>query len=736
MSALGRVHCTLYFVLMDEFETPTKEPDLSPRIRSVLDSFSSSVSREYWWYGSLSVNDSFGLDASAFTSHGSQVIAVAKALAAKAVTGSLAPVAEPVAGGSHDSPFFKAKKFRSKAWEPQQSSEKSGAKADEKRKKREVASEILSRMDTNCRERFMPGVHKDLTKEQAEAVLLRALENGVGVGHLRSAKSAIDRFISWSRTYFGGRASAAVMAMFLFSTMVDDGDSGHVSQSLRAGLVYAVDTLKFPWVLPKSVLTIAKPPKGTPRQAPSASVRLVHHFWQCAASEEYSMPLRGASAAFYVMCVCALRGVDAQRSRIDDKILGGGTDLKYFTAFAYDSKSRESMPWACPLQAFGGDVAWLDALFFIWKEGNDFMFPSLPRGTSLSDATGFLEFPASAYFILKYLREILQLPSVSLSGEEAKLLRRHSMRHWIANAIRILKFPPADAFAGGRWKEMGTMPLRYSQETKFVTAVDLIRRVLLKCEQALLRVKPADWPVFGGWEFLMEGAGTPSVNLEEMPEPDSDEEGGESDKDEPPPEVSAPVVRAAAKQPKVLPPGWQKSVTVTPSGRSISHFYGPGEVYRRSLKQAWIVYAGSQEVPESTSCERPVLHSRIKVWFQADDAFYTAKIIELVDGSEFVVKVLYDVDNEEKVHDLSKEVWEYDGDVDVASPEVEAAPVAEQPVGGDGVECETADGESSQAAQPAPAWLRQLDMKFADGSPSFFSPAEGSRRQKRGDPAL
>ena len=95
MSALGRVHCTLYFVLMDEFETPTKEPDLSPRIRSVLDSFSSSVSREYWWYGSLSVNDSFGLDASAFTSHGSQVIAVAKALAAKAVTGSLAPVPRP-----------------------------------------------------------------------------------------------------------------------------------------------------------------------------------------------------------------------------------------------------------------------------------------------------------------------------------------------------------------------------------------------------------------------------------------------------------------------------------------------------------------------------------------------------------------------------------------------------------------------------------------------------------------
>ena len=94
------------------------------------------------------------------------------------------------------------------------------------------------------------------------------------------------------------------------------------------------------------------------------------------------------------------------------------------------------------------------------------------------------------------------------------------------------------------------------------------------------------------------------------------------------------------------------------------------------------------------------------------------------------------VDNEEKVHDLSKEVWEYDGDVDVASPEVEAAPVAEQPVGGDGVGCETADGESSQAAQPAPAWLRQLDMKFADGSPSFFSPAEGSRRQKRGYPAL
>ena len=84
------------------------------------------------------------------------------------------------------------------------------------------------------------------------------------------------------------------------------------------------------------------------------------------------------------------------------------------------------------------------------------------------------------------------LPSVSLPPAEAKLMRRHSMRHWIANAVRILRFPLSDAFMGGRWKEMAVMPLRYSQETKFVAVVDVIKRVLGKCEDVAPAPEPQD----------------------------------------------------------------------------------------------------------------------------------------------------------------------------------------------------------------------------------------------------
>ena len=189
----------------------------------------------------------------------------------------------------------------------------------------------------------------------------------------------------------------------------------------------------------------------------------------------------------------------------------------------------------------------------MWGD-NDFMFPAVPRGAKLGSNPVFADARASDYFVSKYLREILTLPSVSLSKGDAAMVRRHSMRHWIANAIRILKFPISDAFTGGRWQEMKVMPLRYSQETMFVTAVDLIRRVLAKCEEALAKVPIQRWPVFGGWELLMEGDQTgcaPDVAITVMPE--EDEGGGESDVcdsgDEsteavPPEQVAAPAPEA------------------------------------------------------------------------------------------------------------------------------------------------------------------------------------------------
>ena len=592
---------------MDSFGTPMKEPQLSPRLRSVVDSFSSSVSPAYWFYGELSVYDTFGLDASAFTCHGEDIIRAGRLLAASAVPGSAIPQAEPSSSAAIDSPFFKQKKFHCQIWEPAPVKEDSSAKSSEKRALRAEAVALLSRMDRDCRERFLPGVTTDLQQSVSEDLLIKSIEGKGGAGTLRKARSAVDRFVTWKETNWGlKKPSAAILALFLMSSMIVDDDDGHVSQSLISGLAFAIDQLKFDWQLPAATRSLAKPPKGVPKQAPSASVRLVYHFWQKAASSELPMALRGVSACFYVMCVAALRGIDAQRSAVDEKELGGSSSMPFFTAFAYDSKARVTMPWACPCKAFHSDTSWLEPLFHVWGD-NDFMFPAVPRGATLGSDPAFTDARASDYFVLKYLREILRLPSVSLSEGDAAMVRRHSMRHWIANAIRILKFPISDAFTGGRWKEMKIMPLRYSQETKFVTAVDVIRRVLARCEEALAKVPIKRWPVFGGWELLMEGDHTefaPDVNLTVTPE--EDEGGGDSDACDSGDESTeaAPPERVAAQAlevyPKALPPGWTKHVSTTPSGREIPHFYGPGGEYRRSLKQAWILHVaggGSLESP-------------------------------------------------------------------------------------------------------------------------------------------
>ena len=134
---------------------------------------------------------------------------------------------------------------------------------------------------------------------------------------------------------------------------------------------------------------------------------------------------------------------------------------------AWDSKSKTAMPWACPLITFGKSDKWLFCLLLVWGD-SDFMFPSSQRGAKLANLSEMGKSPASAYCILKYLREILQLPSIAMSADEAKRLRRHSFRHWIANLLRILRKPLSDAYQGGRWKEHNCMPLRYAEETKFL----------------------------------------------------------------------------------------------------------------------------------------------------------------------------------------------------------------------------------------------------------------------------
>ena len=68
----------------------------------------------------------------------------------------------------------------------------------------------------------------------------------------------------------------------------------------------------FLFVSSKSLREISKAPTKSPKQAPSASLRMVYHVFLIACNARYSMPLRGVAASFTIMSLSALRGVDAQ----------------------------------------------------------------------------------------------------------------------------------------------------------------------------------------------------------------------------------------------------------------------------------------------------------------------------------------------------------------------------------------------------------------------------------------
>ena len=196
--------------------------------------------------------------------------------------------------------------------------------------------------------------------------------------------------------------------------------------------------------------------------------------------------MRGIAAAFLVMCLAALRGIDAQRSSFDGEH-ATGSGYAFFSAVAWNSKGKVSMPWACPMRVFDDSTDWYEALRFVWREF-DFLFPSVAPGTPLASAAGFTDRPATPYMVLRYLREIVCLYGF-MSAEEAARLRRHSFRHFVPNCVRLLKFDLPDSFQSGRWKDHHIMPLRYAGEVKFMAMVDIIVRVIAACAEALQRVE-------------------------------------------------------------------------------------------------------------------------------------------------------------------------------------------------------------------------------------------------------
>ena len=145
---------------------------------------------------------------------------------------------------------------------------------------------------------------------KSEKLVLESVKNSAQTDQLRSTVYALRRFNEWARFRHGSghgfNLPDSYVAWFLRENLVN---SDHVSQSLVAGLRFASDKLMFPFSVSSSSLrALAKAPTKTPKQAPSASVRVVHHFWEVACNESYSVPLRGVAAIFLVRCPVQPRG--------------------------------------------------------------------------------------------------------------------------------------------------------------------------------------------------------------------------------------------------------------------------------------------------------------------------------------------------------------------------------------------------------------------------------------------
>ena len=577
----------------------------SPTLQRVLDEVGTDLSDSSYKIaeviGPFSTADVYTMQPSMFTSIscGAQVIDLAKRVVnAKA---SLPSRPGSVRGGDNafsevviDS-LFKQKLPKLKPFELGEVSGSGGGGGTSGQREARLSidamvTELMALMDDSVRDRFLPD-YSNLPADVKPAILRRAVRSDKSADHFRSVRDALLRFKRWSVSKFGVfrgfKASEAQVAWFFLDNLVADELDGHVSRSLYSGLKAASDTYKFPFSFSAPLAAMCKAPAHAPKQAPSASVASVYHFWVVASNKSYSLPLRGVSAIFLVMCLAALRGIDAQRSVFDAEF-NSPSGYDFFTAVAWDSKGKSSMPWACPIKIFDASTDWYEALRFVWGD-RDYLFASVVRGVSLSGSKQMATGRASAYLILRFLREIVMLPPLSMSAADAARLRRHSFRHFLANCIRLLKFPLPDAFQGGRWKDHHVMPLRYALEAKFIVMVDIIVRVVQACREALERVPFAQWPAFGGWEHLLQhrewkDVGGSVVTFDAEPDvddadDDSDDEAVVEHVDERTAESSG--LSSAGKG--QLPDGWTRVDQTLSSGRVIPHIYGPDGQYSRSL---------------------------------------------------------------------------------------------------------------------------------------------------------
>ena len=376
------------------------------------------------------------------------------------------------------------------------------SKSAEQEAMAKAVSSLLAFVSDSLREQLMGG-YSSMPLVLRQRLLHDAVANMGSVVSISQCARVLQKADSWLRAHasssHGFRMEEGYVMWFLYDHAIQDDEGYHVSEYLRSGLVFAKLHLKMP-IDVRGDLTSAfsKRVLHTPVPAVSASVRLVISLLRLANNSAYNGRVRYYAAAFSIKALAALRGIDSQRSSLK-KVNG-----TFFVACAWNSKKKRAMVWACPRTFAGYKVVEIVELF--WE--GDYMFPCVTgkRGCSLMSSTGFDDRMASASVILRHFRGLAEI--IGMPEEAAKVIRRHSWRHFCANITRVAEFAPADKEQVGRWGSLESMPIRYAQEVEEVTMMAIILKVEAVVVKALDRVPLDQWPWIAGWEHL-----SPNVSL-------------------------------------------------------------------------------------------------------------------------------------------------------------------------------------------------------------------------------
>ena len=401
-----------------------------------------------------------------------------------------------------------------------------GSKDAELDAKSAAVASLLAYVDDAQRELLMDG-YAEMPPALRQRLLTDAVAQMGSVGALSQCARVLHKADCWMRARFsashGFRMRQGIVMWFLYDHAIHDADGYHISEYVRGGLVFAMLHLKLPIAVQEDVVAaFSKRPLHTPVPAASASVRLVLELLGAANDARRNTRERYYAAAFVVKALAALRGIDAQRSSLKRR------NALFFVACAWNSKKKRAMVWACPNSFMGHDI--IGNLSPYWK--HDYLFPRVTgrRGCSLADSTGFGDSMAPAAKVLELFRGLGE--SVGMPPEAARVMRRHSWRHFAANVTRVAEFSRSDREQVGRWGSLEHMPTRYAQEVEEVTMMAIILRVEAKLREALERALLREWPWLAGWERLSPHVLLRPEQVVEIPLACEPEQADRSDDDE------------------------------------------------------------------------------------------------------------------------------------------------------------------------------------------------------------